>query len=105
MNIILKRLWEMYVPRSLDGVDFSIEHHLEWDKKVSEIAGGLTLLKPSKGKWFHAGEVCEDSVIPVRIAATEEEIEKIADITAEHYKQKAVMYYLISEIVFIREYT
>ena len=41
-------------------------------------------------------------MIPVRIACSEEEINKIIDITMVHYDQLAVMAYIISEKVIIK---
>jgi hypothetical protein len=42
-------------------------------------------------------------MIPVRIAATETEMTQIADFTAKHYNQQAVIYYLVSEKVILYE--
>jgi hypothetical protein len=43
-------------------------------------------------------------MIPVRIMATAEEIEAIADETARFYEQIAVMYYRVSDEVRIKHY-
>lgn len=43
-------------------------------------------------------------MIPVRIACSEEQIHGIAKFTAGYYQQEAVMYYLVSEKVFIRSF-
>ena len=94
-----KKLWEILVPvKNIDKC-----RHKKWDHKVSKIAGGLTLFKPKKGRWFSDSKLFREKMIPVRIAATEEEIKEIASFTAEHYDQKAVMYYLVSEVVVIYE--
>jgi hypothetical protein len=41
-------------------------------------------------------------MIPVNIIATESQMQKIADITIQHYRQLAVMYFKISDSAFIR---
>ena len=43
-------------------------------------------------------------MIPVRIGCTRSQIQNIADFTATYYKQKAVIYYLVSNKVFIKHY-
>lgn len=101
----MKKLWEILVPaKENKSPDIMRTLHEKWDEKVSEIAGGLTILKSTKGRWKHAGKVWKERMIQVRIAATKEEMEKIAKITSEHYNQRAVMYYLVSEEAVIKEY-
>ena len=87
-----------------DGVKIKKKHHRAWDEKVSEIAGGLTLFKPKKGRWKYDGKLFCEKMIRVEIAATATEIVAIARMTAAHYNQKAVMYYLKSDFVAICEY-
>lgn len=99
-----KQLWEILVPVTCDGVRVKKEHHRQWDHEVSKIAGGLTLFKPKKGCWLSDSQLFKEKMIPVRIAATKYEIAKIAEFTSKHYKQKAIMFYLVSEVVEIREY-
>lgn len=41
-------------------------------------------------------------MIPVRIACSREEIDKIIDITIKHYNQLAVMAYKVSDEVIIK---
>lgn len=69
------------------------------------ISGGLTIYRPSKGQWISKeGELFEERMIPVRIMCSREDIEKIADLTAQYYNQKAVMFYLISTESYIKHY-
>jgi hypothetical protein len=99
-----KKLWEILVPVSYVGLGrIKKKHHKKWDRKVSKIAGGLTLFKPKKGRWLSDSKLFREKMIPVRIAATEKEMKEIATLTAKHYDQKAIMYYLISEQVVICE--
>jgi len=73
-----------------------------WDKKVREIANGLTILKPAMGQWISPdGNVFAERMIPVRIACSESEINNIAIMTKEYYDQLAVMYYRISDRVVV----
>lgn len=105
---MLRTLWEILVPtvRSFgeNPKFYTTRYHRVWDKKVREISGGLTILSPTKGQWIHKGEFYEERMIPVRICCTSLEIEKIADMTAVYYNQKAVMYYKISDFVRIKTY-
>ena len=96
-----KQLWEILVPaESNEGLEYSIGHHHEWDAHVRAISGGLTILKSAKGQWVdETGQLYKDKVIPVRIACTEPQIDRIMAYTIRHYGQKAVMAYLISEKV------
>ena len=43
-------------------------------------------------------------MIPVRLICTRSEMNRIAALTAQHYQQVAVMFYLLSRQVFIRHY-
>lgn len=101
----MKKLWKILVPVTHNGgKKIKKKHHRQWDALVADVAGGLTLFKPKKGRWKHGGRMFSEKMIRVEIAATQDEIITIARITAEHYKQKAVMYYLKSEQVVIAEY-
>jgi len=72
---------------------------------VRAITKGLTILKPVKGEWVSpVGELFAERMIPVRICCTEEEIEKVADMTAAYYGQIAILYYKISDFVKIKHY-
>lgn len=98
-------LWEIFVPTCRDGRPVKTRSHKEWDSRVRRIAGGLTVLKPARGQWVSpTGNLFTERMIPVRIMCTKEEIERIADITAEFYKQEAVMYYLLSTEAHIKHY-
>lgn len=93
-------LWEILVPCNWnDRVPIRTRHHKAWDKRVREIIGGMTILQPGKGQWIDPSsqELYEDRVIPVRLMATEAQMEEIAAITAQHYAQRAVMYFKVSE--------
>lgn len=100
------QFYEILVPTiSNEGKPFRTRYHKVWDAKVREITGGLTVISPIKGQWISQnGELFKERMIPVRIACSREQIDKIADITAKYYDQKAIMYYLISEEVTIKNY-
>lgn len=91
-------LYEILVPTKYGDTlgPISTKHHKNWDAKVRSISGGLTILKPAKGQWVFQQELFEERVIPVRIMATERQMHKIVQFTLQHYRQKAVMYYVIS---------
>ena len=96
-------LWEILVPtHDNENKKWSVNWHQEWDNKVRAIAGGLTIFKPSKGQWIaDDASVFKESMIPVRVFCTDEEIKQIALMTLTHYIQIEVMYYQISEKAFI----
>lgn len=97
-------LWEILVPTHFDDTKEWIpdEHHQQWERRVREVSGGLTMLRSAMGQWVHLGEVHEESVIPVRLIATRDQMEEIAGFTAQHYRQKVIMVYKISdEVLFV----
>jgi len=98
-------LWEILVPRNdNNGKDFPVSYHRLWDNEVVQIAGGLTIMKPTKGRWVDIGkELYIDRMIPVRILCTKKQIVEIVKFTALHYVQKAIMYFKVSEEVQIYE--
>lgn len=108
-----KGIWEILVPVYTNGIGivvdsqipFSIEYHQEWDRFVRLLTGGLTILRTGKGQWIdvESNELVEERMIPVRLAATQSDMEKIAEFTAGHYDQKVVMYYQLSDKVFFYE--
>jgi len=74
-----------------------------WDEKVKAISGGLTIMSPTKGKWISpTGKLFVERMIPVRILATRNEIEKIIDMTISYYNQIAVLGYKISDEVILK---
>jgi hypothetical protein len=97
--------WRILVPCTFnDGTDIAVEHHREWDRRVQRIAGGLTIHKPSKGRWTSPdGDEYAEGMIPVFIACSEEQIDEIARMTVEHYDQIAVLVARTSETVFLYE--
>jgi len=102
-----RQLWEILVPTEREGKPVRTKSHKEWDRRVRKISGGLTVLKPAKGQWINEKEedrLYSEKVIPVRIMCNWGETERIADITAGFYKQKAIMYYKVSDMCFIKRY-
>jgi hypothetical protein len=93
-------LYEILVPTiSNDGKPFRTRYHKVWDAKVKNITGGLSILKPLKGIWVNEGMTYEERNIPVRVACTREDLDKILSFTREYYSQIKVMAYKISEEV------
>lgn len=97
-------MWEILVPtvRRTGGKPYTTRYHRVWDAKVREITGGLTILTPAKGQWVSPdGELFVERMIPVRIAATREQIDQIMDLTISYYDQLAVLCYKVSdEVIF-----
>ena len=108
-------LYEILVPVEMpvlekDGRIISkrikVKYHRIWDDYVRNLISGLTIMRPVKGQWIDkiTNRMYSEPMIPVRIACTPNDLVNIADFTAKHYNQKAVMYYKISDEVFIRKY-
>ena len=99
-------IWEILVPTTHgNGARISVDCHREWDQRVRQISGGLTVLSPACGQWVSpSNQLFEEWMIPVRIACERNQIETIADMTAAYYSQQAVMYYRISDEVVIKHY-
>jgi hypothetical protein len=76
-------------------------HHKKWDERIQAISGGMTILSSARGKWTFQGVEYPEKVIPVRIMCSEAQMKRIVQITIEHYRQKAVMYYVLSNQVFV----
>lgn len=95
-------MWEVYVPTKYNtGKPVRTRHHKMWDSQVYKFTGGLTILKPTSGRWVHEGILYEDRCIPVRIACTRNQLQQILKFTKSHYKQIAIMAYKISDEVII----
>ena len=119
----MKVLYEVLIPTMYGYpkiAPISTKHHKNFDKEVIKITGGLTILKPAFGRWVDNGVEYPEKVIPVRIMCEETEettnffdppikigngyfdktqINKIIKFTLSHYRQKAVMYYVVSDKV------
>ena len=94
-------LWEVFVPyHSNAGKKFSLKHHRQWDEIIRSIAGGLTIFKISKGQWVSDdNQIYFDKMIPVRIACTEDQIDKIIQITMDFYDQEAIFCFRVSDLI------
>ena len=100
------KIWCILIPtlkaRKATKPYFSTKHHREWDKFVRNISGGLTIFAPGKGQWINKeNELIEERVIPVNIACSDEDFKKIINFTIKHYDQDALMYYKVSDEVFL----
>jgi len=98
-------MWEILVPTVRNnGKPYRTRHHREWDKRVRRISGGLTILPVSKGQWVSPdGVLFTERMIPVRVVASDVQMEKIIATTFQHYPdQIAVLAYVISHRVALR---
>jgi len=98
-------MWEIFVPTSdRNGALIPTAYHQRWDEQVSKIVGGVTLTNAVKGRWVSntSDAIVKEKIIPVRVAATEKQIDEILDITVEFYNQEAVLCYLVSDRVILR---
>lgn len=99
-----RRVWEIMVPTHYqDGTYITLDTHQVWDQNICNIAGGLTLQPTVNGRWvptIGAGrDLVAESVIPVRIACTDEQIDSVLAFTCSYYDQEEVMAWVVSEEV------
>lgn len=100
-------LWEILVPTEMVNDHGSLRpiktrFHRVWDQKVKNITGGLTIMAPAKGIWVNDeedGKEYRERMIPVKIMCSLDQIEMIASMTRKYYKQKAVLFYRVSDYV------
>ena len=102
-----KGMWEILVPterRLKPGKYYTTRYHRVWDSKVRVITVGLTVMSPARGQWINpsTGELFKERMIPVRILATRDEIDKVIDLTLKYYDQLAVLCYKISDEVILK---
>lgn len=99
----MKILFEILVPTIYGDTlkPIRTRHHKKWDERVQAITGGMTILASARGKWVFQGVEYPEKVIPVRIMCSEAQMQKVVKITLEHYRQKAVMYYVLSREVYV----
>jgi hypothetical protein len=99
----MRKLWEILVPTVRpDGRPIRTRYHRVWDEKVRAISGGLTIFTPAKGQWVSPdGTLFAERMIPVRIIATNDEINQIIKMTLDYYDQQAVLCYAISSEVML----
>lgn len=103
-----KQMWEILVPASDGkGTLLLVNHHRLWDEKVRNLTGGgMTISAPAKGEWVDGKEgsaILREPMIPVRLLTDKVTIDRIAIMTMEHYHQKAVLYYMVSDTVYMLE--
>ena len=103
----LKKMWEILVPterRLNPGKYYTTRYHRVWDGKVRAITGGVTIMAPARGQWVNTetDEIFKERMIPVRVMATKEEMEKVVDLTIKYYDQLAILYYKISDEVILK---
>lgn len=94
----VKELWEILVPTmTTEGKPVRTHHHRQWDSRIRNLSGGLTILSPAKGQWVAPdGQLFVERMIPVRIAVESRYLKEIARIAMQHYNQLAVMMYKVS---------
>lgn len=101
------KLFEILVPRVRNnGKPYRTKHHRAWDKQVIKITGGLTVFRPTTaGYWVSGqGDLYTDSMIPVRIVATDSQMDEIILRTLKHYSdQLSILTYVISNEVIITD--
>lgn len=99
-----KSVWEILVPTVRnDGKPYRLRFHRVWDEKVRAISGGMTVCQPTKGHWVNPeGTLFVERMIPVRIIATDDQINQIIDYTLSYYEQEAVLAVKISSTFIIR---
>ncbi len=101
MSIRRLHLYEILVPGyDNDGHYIPVSKHQEWDEKVITIAGGLTLQPPLKGGWKDLdNKTVRERMIPVRIACSARQMDRIAYMTKDFYQQASILAWEVSSVV------
>jgi hypothetical protein len=97
-------LYEILVPYcDNEGNVWPLEYHHAWDAYVRgfSIDNGQTILRSAKGYWQDEQKTHTERMIPVRLYCAPENMRHIATYTLGYYKQKAIMYYELSNKVTI----
>jgi 8-oxo-dGTP pyrophosphatase MutT (NUDIX family) len=98
------KVWRVIIPTRMGDKFVRTKHHKVWDRYVRNITGGASISAPGKGQWVDdEGELIEERIIPVDIACTDGQLKRIIDFTHKHYRQDALMYFQISDNVFIEK--
>lgn len=93
------------VPTMINDKPVKTRFHRVWDKRVRALSGGLTILTPARGNWIcNEGKLYDERMLPVMIFCTKQDINEISDFTAAYYKQKAIMFFKLSNAVSIIDY-
>lgn len=96
------KMWEILVPASSKELEFTYDHHKQWDEFVISISGGITIMKTARGQWISPDNIrFRDRMIPVRIKCSKRQIRRIVDFTINHYQQEAVLAYKVSDDVIL----
>jgi hypothetical protein len=93
-------LWLIQLPVANNkGIVFSEKHHNVVRKMVLKISGGLTDNLAANGEWKKKNKLYSDRNIPIEFLATYGEADKIAAFAREHYDQKEIWYFVVSDHV------
>jgi hypothetical protein len=102
-EILVPTMYRLEKTKEGDPKPYKTRYHRVWDAKVRAITGGLTILPPAKGQWVSPdNELFMERMIPVRIIATREQIDRIIDMTMVYYDQLAILCYKISTEVILK---
>jgi hypothetical protein len=94
----MRHVYQILVPvADNSGRDWPIAHHRAWDKRVSDLSGGLVLCPVLSGRYHEINE----KVIPVQVACELATLFDILSITKAHYEQEQVMAWKISDEVWV----
>src|ERR1051326_4522563 len=97
-------LWEIFIPviKPNSTQIFTAKYHKMWESKVREITHGLTISPLQRGQWVTQSGNLLEQVIPVRITATLNEMEKVLDFTLKFYSQETIICFKLSDEVVIK---
>jgi hypothetical protein len=85
------------------GQEYSLEYRRQWDSQIRQITGGLTIFKKSRGQWISpVSELFNEEMIHVRVFCSKNSLDKILKFTLEHYNQKVVMAYEVSNNIILK---
>jgi len=100
-----KSLWEIMIPKNIDKhTIFHVSSHRQWNKYVEELTGGMVFFSNLDRRWISSTKTSPyfDNKIPVRIFCSKEQMDKIIDFTMQHYDQKHVIAYELSNNIILK---
>lgn len=100
----MKKLFEIIIPKSdNNGTEFTAEKYQQWGDTVLSYTTGFTQYPTCLGYWINPETKYPqiEEVIPVKIWCFKETIQAIAAFTKTHFEQKEVMFYELSEKVYM----
>jgi hypothetical protein len=100
-------LWEIFIPKNHNKeMIYGVSHHREWNRKVTKETN-VILLSSSSYKEKSCPTIEEpffsEEMLLLRVYCTQEELDRILDITVDHYDRDKIIAFKISENMIVKK--